>query len=176
MVRKFKPNKMTTVMFFAQNMWITLCVALPMMCWLQGAYDYMVMGLIFLTMIPLNVIFFSALNLFTHPFTPYHVILEDESFSREGTQVWYHEVTKIVFDPGEVSKHRSWEPCCLDFYAGDRMLLSITHPSLIMTFFVIRRCKHAKLRFARIKDTLLLLAVGIAIGVAIGLCGKFGGT
>lgn len=174
-MRKFKPNKMTTFMFFMLDLWIPLCIGIPLMCWLLGAYDWMKMGLVCLIMIPMDVIFFSMLNLVTYPFTEYNVFLEDETFSWEGTKVWYHEVTKIVFDRGSVRKYGSSEPCCVDFYAGDKMLVSITHPSLIMSFLVIRRCKNAKLRYARIEEAVWIWLIVLGMSVAMGLYGKYAG-
>jgi hypothetical protein len=153
------------------------CAGTPIMIMLMGATNYnlveMFLGFLFANVC--TIFFCSILHLLTLPFTKYTVFLDDETFTRDGTRVKYHEVTEIVFDSGFVGKGGGNEPCCMDCYAGNKMLVSIEHPSLIMTYLVIRRCKNAKLRYRRTKLVIGTWVFGLLACVALGLYGKYGG-
>ena len=116
---------------------------------------------------------YCIVNLVAWPFRKYVVCMEAESFSYKDKRIVYHEVTEIVFDSGFPSKTGGGDPCCLDFYAGRNILMTIDNPSLIMTFLMIQRCKNAKLCYRRIKRAIITWIVFLVTFTALGLFGHF---
>ncbi len=151
-------------------------VGIPLMILLIGKDNYTINDILsifptLLLMLVLIVVFCCLLNILTLPFTKYTVFLFDDHFSRGDTKVKYDDVTKIEIDSGSISRTGGNEPCCLDCYSKNELLISIDHPSLLMTFFVIRRCRYAKLRYKRVKKLLLLWGFCLIISIVLGLYG-----
>lgn len=170
---KFKPNKLTTFMFSMLEILAPFCVGIPVMI-LMGNGNYTANDILsifptFIVLLVLIVIFCCVLNLITLPFTKHTVFLYDRHFSRQDTEVRYDNVTRIEIDSGAISRFGGNEPCCLDCYSGEELLISIEHPSLLMSFLVWRRCKNAKLRYKRVKRLALIWAFVTLVSVALGL-------
>ncbi len=151
-------------------------VGIPIMILLMGDDKYSaneILGIfpLFLIMLGLIIAFCCTLNLITLPFTKHTVFLFDDHFSRGNTEVRYDEVSRIEIDSGMVSRSGASEACCLDCYSENKLLISIEHPSLWMSFLLIRRCKNAKLRYKRIKKLLLLWGFCLFLSIALGLFG-----
>ena len=180
MVKKFKPNMMTTFTFSILRTVIPLSFGFPILYIIMEPNRYTAVEL--LCMIPvawfalvLILTLCCVLNLLTLPFTKHAVCLYDRYFSYRNTSVKYRDVTRIEFDAGVIRRIGGSEPCCLDFYANnDDLLISINHPSLLMTLFLISRCKTAKLRYRRIKDFLLTCAFVLLMCIVLGICGACG--
>ena len=173
-MKKFKPNKMTTFMFVLIEIFTPIGVGIPIEMLLEDRYtarEVFSLFPVFLLTPVFVTVFCCLLNLVTLPFTKYTVYLFDDYFTRGNIKVNYGDVTKIVMDSGLVTRIGVNEPCCLDCYAGDELLLSIEHPSLLMTFFVTRRCRNAKLRYRRVKRLLVLWGIILLIGILLGLYG-----
>ena len=175
-MKKFKPNKITTFMFAMIEMLFPFSVGIPLMILLIGKENYTTSDILsffpaFLLMLVLIVVFCCLLNLVTLPFTKYTVFLFDDHFSRGDTKVKYDDITKIEIDSGLISRIGGNEPCCLDCYSGNELLISIEHPSLLMIFFLIRRCRNVKLRYKRVKKLILLWSFCLIISVVLGLYG-----
>jgi len=155
------------------------CVGIPIMILLIGNDNYTANEILsifptFIIMLVLIVIFCCMLNLITFPFTKHTVFLFDNHFSRGNTEVKYDDVTRMEIDSGLVSRTGGNEPCCLDCYSGNELLISIEYPSLLMSFLVWRRCKNAKLKYKRVKKLVLLWAVVLVMSIALGLYGLYG--
>ena len=175
-MKKFKPNKLTTFMFAMLEILAPFGVGTPVMILLMGNENYSLYEILsffplFFIMLVLIVAFCCALNLITLPFTKYTVYLFDDYFSRGNTEVRYDTVTRIEIDSGFVRRFGGNEPCCLDCYAGDELLISIEHPSLLMSFLVWRRCNNAKLRYKRVKKLVLMWIFVLSICFVLGLYG-----
>ncbi len=153
------------------------CVGTPLMMLLMGNCTYEateILGIFptFILAFVLTVAFCCILNLITLPFTRYSVFLFDDHFSHGNTDVKYDDVTRIEIDSGMVSRQMSGnDPCCLDFYSGEKLLASIKHPSLLMSFFVWRKCKNARLKYKRVKKLALTWALVLLICIVLGLYG-----
>ena len=175
-MKKFKPNKITTFMFAMIEILSPFSVGIPLMMLLleKDTYtpnDILIFFPKFLLILVLFLVFCCLLNLVTFPFTKYTVFLFDDHFSCGDTKVKYDDITKIEIDGGLIRRVGGNEPCCLDCYAGNELLISVEHPSLLMTFFVTRRCRYAKLRYKRVKKLLLLWSFCLIVNVVLGLCG-----
>ena len=175
-MKKFKPNKITTFMFAMIEILSPFSVVIPLMMLLSGKENYTTNDILcvfpaFLLILVLIVVFCCLLNVLTLPFTQYTVFLFDDHFSRSDTKVKYDDITKIEIDSGLISRFGGNEPCCLDCYSGNELLISIEHPSLMIIFFLIRRCRNAKLRYKRVKKLILLWSFCLIIGVVLGLYG-----
>lgn len=178
-MKKFKPNKLTTFMFSILRTVIPLSFGFPIMYIIMDPDRYTAVEL--LGMIPITwlvlaliVILCCVLNLLTHPFTKHAVCLYEHHVLYRNTSVKYREVTRIEFDSGAIRRFGGSDPCCLDCYVGDELLVSIDHPSLLMTLFLISRCKTAKLRYRRTKDFLLTCALVLLMCIVLGICGMYG--
>lgn len=175
-MKKFKPNKITTFMFAMLEILAPFCVGTPVMILLIGNDNYTTNEILsifplFIIMLILIIVFCCMLNLVTLPFTKHTVFLFDDHFSRGNTEVRYDDVTRIEIDSGLVSRTGVNEPCCLDCYSGNELLISIEHPSLLMSFLVWRRCKNAKLKYKRVKKLVLLWASVLIMSIALGIYG-----
>ena len=175
-MKKFKPNKITTFMFALIEILSPFSVGTPLMIILIGndkytTNDILIIFPAFLLVLLLIGVFCCLLNLITLPFTQYTVFLFDDHFLRGNTKVKYDDVTKIEIDSGFISRFGENEPCCLDCYWGNELLISIEHPSLLMIFWVTRRCKNAKLRYKRVKKLILFWGFCLFVSVVLGLYG-----
>lgn len=177
-MKKFRPNKMTTFLFAMLEMMPAIGIGIPVMGFFMGEeYRFSareIFGLIptFFLLYVLIIVFCCVLNLVTYPFTKHTVFLFDDSFSRGETTVRYDDVTKIEFDSGMIRRFGSNDPCCIDCYSEDKLLVCIEHPSLLMCFFLFRKCKNAKFRYKRGKQFLFLLGFFLFLCVAFGLFGR----
>ena len=180
MVKKFKPNMMTTFMFAMLHLIIPFSFAFPIEFYILDPDRYTTAE--FLCMIPLVwgilallLILCCVLNLLTFPFTKKTVVVHDRYFSYQNTNIKYSDVARIEFDAGVIHRHGGNEPCCLDFYANnDDLVLSIDHPSLIMTLLLIRRCKTAKVRYRQFKQFIWMCAFVWIVCIVLGICGAYG--
>ena len=173
---KFKPNMLTTFMFAMLEILAPCCVGTAVVMILIGNDNYTTNEILsifpaFIVMLVLIVIFCCMLNLITLPFTKHTVFLFDDHFSHGNTKVKYDNVTNIEIDSGIVRRMGGNEPCCLDCYSDDELLISIEHPSLLMSFLVWRRCKNAKLKYKRVKKLVLLWAFILLMSIVLGLYG-----
>ena len=174
-MKKFKTNKITTFMFAMLEVLSPFSIGIPLMMLLLGKDNYtsndilMCFPLFILTLV-LIVAFCCLLNLVTLPFNSYTVFLFDDHFSWGNINVRYDEVDKIVIDSGFV-RRSDYIPCCLDFYSENNLLISIKHPSLLMTFFVTQRCRNAKLRYKRVKKLIFLWLFCLLVFLFFGLHG-----
>ncbi len=179
-MKKFKPNKLTTFMFMMLEFLAPYCVGIPIMILLTGNGKYpaneviRIIPAFFMIFVLIIIIFCCALNLVTLPFTKYTVFLFDDHFSRKNTDVRYNDVTRIEIDSGFIGRYSADEPCCLDCYSGNELLISIEHPSLLMSFLVIHRCKNAKLRYKRVKKLVFLWTLCLICSIVLGLFGARG--
>lgn len=178
-MRKFKPNMLTTFMFNMLEMIAPFSVGTVIMGLLinNGRHTegeiLSIIPLFFLLVILITV-FSCVLNLVTLPFTKYSVFLFDDRFSRGETVVKYEDVTRIALDSGFPTRMGPSEPCYLDCYSGDELLISIKHPSLLMSFLLMRRCKNAKFRYARVKKVIGMWVLCLVMCIALGLYGLYG--
>lgn len=175
-MKKFKPNMMTTCMFALLEILAPLCVGVPVMILLMGNEHYTLTDALsifpfFVLAFVLVVAFFCILNLLTLPFTKHAVFLFDDHFSFGSTNIKYSDITKIEIDSGVLRRMGGVESCCLDCYSGEDMLISIEHPSLLMSLLLWRRCKNAKLKYKRVKKLALIWAFTLLICVVLGLYG-----
>lgn len=175
-MRKFKPNMLTTFMFAMIEMLAPFCVGTPVMILLIGNDNYTTNEILsifpfFIITLIFIIVFCCILNLITLPFTKYSVFLYDDYFSRGMTKVKYEDVTRIEIDSGIISRTGGGAPCCLDCYSDNALLISIEHPSLLMSFLVCMRCKNAKLKYTRIKKVALLWVIALAMCIILGLYG-----
>ena len=180
-MRKFKPNMLTTFMFMMLEILGPFFVGCPIMFLLIDSGARYTPGEIlsifpaFLLMMVMAVAFCCVLNFITYPFTKRAVYLDKEQIMLDKKCVKYADVTEIVLDSGMIQRMGPSEPCCLDLYHCGNLILSISHPSLLMMFLVLRRCKHAHFRYQRVKKVLVIWAITLLTCIALGLFGAFGG-
>jgi len=168
---------LTTFMFMLLQILAPFSIGVPIMLLLMGkdtASEILSLIPIWLAGLVFVVVFCCILNLVTLPFTKHTVFLYDHHFSRGNTEVKYRDVTRIELDTGLIGRGGGNEPCCLDCYAGKDLLISIEHPSLLMTFLVIKRCKTAKLRYKRVKMLVFLWVLDLLMSIVFGICGAYG--
>lgn len=166
-------------MFAMLEILAPFCVGIPIMVLLIGNDNYTTNEIfsifpLFIIMHILIIVFCCMLNLVTLPFTKYSVFLFDDRFSRGETVVKYEDVTRIALDSGFPTRMGPSEPCYLDCYSGDELLISIKHPSLLMSFLLMRRCKNAKFRYARVKKVIGMWVLCLVMCIALGLYGLYG--
>lgn len=174
MIKKFKPNKLTTLMFAMLEIMVPFSTGAPIMVLLMsnGERDLSEwIGIIptVLILLILIALFCCTINLISYPFTKHTVFLFDDHFCRDNVKVKYSDVTHIEIDSGFISRGGASEPCCINCYSDDKLLLSIKHPSLIMTFLLLRRCKNVKLKYKRIARVILLWLFAILCCVVLGI-------
>ena len=176
-MKRFKPNKLTTFIFFVFEFFAPFCIEIPIIILLTKS-DNLATSEIFsmfslpLIILVLFIVVSCMLNLFTLPFTKHTVFLYKDHFSCENSEVRYDDVTKIEFDSGLIKRFGRGEPCCLDCYVDDKLLISIEYPSLLMSFLVWRRCKNAKFRYKRIKRLVFMWIFVLISSVVFGLYGE----
>lgn len=178
---KFKPNMLTTFMFTMLEVIGPLCLCIPVMILLTGhsaAYSPdQILSIVpaCLLMMALTVVVCSIVNLVTYPFTKRHVTLSKDAVSRDRTSVKYDDITLIELDSGMITRMGPSESCCLNCYSFNDLVLSIEHPSLVMSFLLLKRCKNAKFRYKRMKKVFLIWAGTLLLSIALGFYGATGG-
>ena len=177
-MKKFKRGFFSGFTFMMLEIICPAMVSMLLLFLMDGEPFWETLGMMLMTLVAILLLFIAMhciVNLIAWPFCKYILFMDEESFSYKDKRIRYQEVTEIVFDSGFPSKTGGGDPCCLDFYAGRNILMTINNPSLIMTFLMIRRCKNAKLCYRRIKRAIITWIAFLVIFTALGLYGRFGG-
>ena len=177
-MRKFKPNMLTSFLFLMLEVLAPISVSVGLMAWVLQGDATMLLGLIptLILLSLLIVIFCCLLNLLTLPFTKRIVYLDGEKIMRGETCVCLSEVTNIELDSGMITRMGPSEPCCLNLYSENEWLLSIDHPSLMVMFLLICRCKNASFCYSRKKKVLFIWVISLAVSLGLTIYAIFAGT
>ena len=169
----------TTFMFLMIEMMLIL-LATPILFVIapreqDSLTDILMIFPMFFATIVMTVLFCCALNLVTLPFTKYAVTLDRDFVTVRDKKVKYADVTRIEIDSGTIRRFGGSDPCGLDLYSYDELLVSITHPSLIMSFLLILRCNNAYIKYVHLKRVVFLFLFAVLMFAVLGIYSRCGG-
>lgn len=120
-----------------------------------------------LVMILFYAVVCAGIELIASIFIKRHVLVEDDCITWFGKTIHADTVTKIVFDIGMISKHRS-TPATISLVDLQGRVLWIERPSYFLLFNIKIICKNAQFEVYNLKKMLLVYPIfSFLIGIAI---------